>query len=85
MLSRRSVLAFPLLPFAAACQTPEGRAHGSASVTASAPPPLDPARVRWASLLEDREKLRPLHERSGPPKPGEWPYGPPKSAQPCEG
>lgn len=84
MLSRRSLFALPLLPFAAACQSHEASARASASVTTAPPSPPDPARVRWAALLADREKLRPLHERSGPPKPGEWRYEHPETGQTFE-
>lgn len=74
--SRRALLGLAAtLPFTAACRTTEDRAAARSSTPAPAPSAtLDPARVRWAGLLADREKLRPLHQRSGPPKPGEWRY-----------
>lgn len=77
MLSRRMALsAFAALPAAAlACSKPEAPAGKRSSANAPAPAPStssDPARERFQALLAAREKLRPLHERSTAPKPGEW-------------
>ena len=54
----------------AAPSVPQAPAAPSPSATASSTSDLAEARIDALKAL--REKLRPLHQRLGPPKPGEW-------------
>lgn len=88
MLRRRQALtalaALPALALGCSKRAPPGKR--SSGVDSPAPPTAstDPARERWNALLAAREKLRPLHERSGPPKPGEWRHEHPETGQTFE-
>ncbi len=78
MLTRRqAILSLVTLPGVAACTAKDGPTAARSNSPATDPAPQtssDPARDRYRALLAAREKLRPLHERSTTPKPGEWRY-----------
>lgn len=76
---RRVLLGLGAAPFSAliGCEDPPTDLTTANASPSPAPTPsaaVSPERVRWNRLLATREKLRPLHERPGPPKPGEWRY-----------
>lgn len=80
MLTRRRVLlGLGVSPLSAlvGCADPPGDVAipvVSARPLPAPTPTISPERARWEHLLAMREKLRPLHERAGTPKPGEWRY-----------
>jgi len=55
-----------------ASAAPDGGAGPPPSPSASGSAKVDPAVAAIDALKAVREKLRPLHQRLGPPKPGEW-------------
>lgn len=74
---RRALVGLGTAPFSAllGCEdAPEAATNTNDSAVSNAAPTssISPARARWIRLLTAREKLRPLHERPEPPKPGEW-------------
>jgi len=74
---RRALVGLGIAPFSMLLGCEESPADETSISAAAAPAPtstISPARARWIHLLEMREKLRPLHERPDPPKPGEWRY-----------
>lgn len=76
---RRALVGLGAAPFAAllGCEnSPEAESNPVLDAAPSAAPTstISPARARWHHLLNTREKLRPLHQRPDPPKPGEWRY-----------
>lgn len=90
ILTRRcALLALGAAPFSAffGCNdAPEDETNANTAAIPSAAPTssISPARARWIRLLTVREKLRPLHERPGAAKPGEWRYDHRESGQTFE-
>jgi archaemetzincin len=76
---RRALLGLGAAPLSAliGCEDPPTDVTSPILSASPAPRPtasISPERARWNRLLATREKLRPLHERPGPAKPGEWRY-----------
>lgn len=92
LVNRRSALlglgSLPLAALELGCEAPAPNdASASASTARSSGPPTataSPAAQRWDKLVAERDKLRPLHERAGKPKPGEWRYEHPERGQTFE-